>query len=261
MRTESFHSDRLVELLWRRQIATMAELKTALGSNVDVTVFRKLRPLGYRTSYSHGGRYYTLDAIVLFDDRGLWSARGVWFSRHGTLVKTAEAFVMASEAGYYVEELDQVLHVGTKDVLRSLLRMGRVGRQMMSGRHLYCSRDEVTASRQVEARRLYECRPRLGGSVIGAEAVSDELKAAMVLFYSLLDEKQRRLCAGLESLKLGHGGDVKVAEFLGVDPHTVARGRQQLLEQDFEVERIRRKGAGRRRVEKKRQKSSNESRS
>jgi len=29
----------------------------------------------------------------------------------------------------------------------------------------------------------------------------------MVLFYSLLDEKQRRLYAALESLEWGHGGD------------------------------------------------------
>ena len=35
---------------------------------------------------------------------------------------------------------------------------------------------------------------------------------------SLLDEKQRRLYAGPESLKLGYGGDRKVAEFLGMDP-------------------------------------------
>jgi len=36
---------------------------------------------------------------------------------------------------------------------------------------------------------------------------SDELKAAVFLFYSLLDEQQRRLFAGLQSTKLGHGGD------------------------------------------------------
>ena len=35
--------------------------------------------------------------------------------------------------------------------------------------------------------------------------VSDELKAAIVLFSSMLDERQRRLYAGLESLKLGYG--------------------------------------------------------
>ena len=60
----------------------------------------------------------------------------------------------------------------------------------------------------------------------------DELKAAILLFYSLLDEQQRRLFAGLESIKLGHGGDSVLAEFLGLDPHTVARGRQQLLDQN-----------------------------
>ena len=53
----------------------------------------------------------------------------------------------------------------------------------------------------------------------------EELKAAILLFYSLLDEQQRRLFAGLESIKLGHGGDSVLAEFLGLDPHTVARGR------------------------------------
>ena len=67
---------------------------------------------------------------------------------------------------------------------------------------------------------------------------------------SLLDEKQRRLYAGPESLKLGYGGDRKVAEFLGMDPHTVARGREQLLAGEFERERTRRPGSGRKPVEK-----------
>jgi hypothetical protein len=82
--------------------------------------------------------------------------------------------------------------------------------------------------------------------------VPDELRARMILYYSLLNEKQRRLYAGLESLKLGYGGDRKVAEFLGIDAHTVARGREQLLASDFEPARIRKAGAGRKAVEKKR---------
>jgi len=82
--------------------------------------------------------------------------------------------------------------------------------------------------------------------------VPDELKARVILYFSLLDEKQRRLYAGLESLKLGYGGDRKVAEFLGMDPPTVARGREQLLAGEFERERTRRPGSGRKPVEKKR---------
>jgi hypothetical protein len=72
-----------------------------------------------------------------------------------------------------------------------------------------------------------------------------------LLFYSLLDEQQRRLFAGLESIKLGHGGDSVLAVFLGLDPHTVARGRQQLLDQNVAPGRTRRSGGGRNRVEKK----------
>jgi hypothetical protein len=50
-----------------------------------------------------------------------------------------------------------------------------------------------------------------------------------------------------------------MAEFIGMDPHTVAKGRRELLEQDLEVDRIRKAGGGRKRVENKRPKSSPES--
>ena len=74
------------------------------------------------------------------------------------------------------------------------------------------------------------------------EVPAEEVEAVILLFYSLQDEQQRRLYAGLESLKLGRGGDRQLADFLDLDPHTVARGRQQLLTQDVEVERARRAG-------------------
>jgi len=80
------------------------------------------------------------------------------------------------------------------------------------------------------------------------------------LFYSLLDEKQRRLFAGLESLKQGHGGDRHIAGLLGLDAHTVSKGRRELLESDqIDRDRVRQKGAGRKPVEKKRPKSLSES--
>ena len=70
----------------------------------------------------------------------------------------------------------------------------------------------------------------------------------------MLDEKQRRLYAGLEALKLGSGGDRQIAAFLGLDPHTVSKGRRELLSQQVQRERVRQPGAGRKPVEKKRPK-------
>ena len=82
----------------------------------------------------------------------------------------------------------------------------------------------------------------------------------MILFFSLLDEKQRRLFAGLESQKLGHGGDRKIAELFGLDVHTVARGRREVFGGQIERERVRQVGGGRKAIEKKRHKSSRKSR-
>ena len=56
MRPLSYRSDELRSVLMRTKIATLDELKQALGTSIDVTVFRKLKPLGYITSYSHRGR-------------------------------------------------------------------------------------------------------------------------------------------------------------------------------------------------------------
>jgi hypothetical protein len=253
MRPVSFRSDDLRSLLLRNKMATLDELKQALGTPVNVTVFRKLKPLDYLTSYSHRGRYYALLEIARFDDNGLWSQAGVWFSRFGTLLATAEAFVNRSPRGYFAHDLARALHVEVQDALHQLAQQGRVSRQIVSGLYLYVAIDPTLQRGQLLTRRTVEAVPTLVDTS-RLQVSEEELKAAILLFYSLLDEQQRRLYAGLESLKLGRGGDDQLAHFLDLDLHTVARGRQQLLAQDVEVDRVRRAGGGRKRAEKKRPK-------
>ena len=253
MRPLSFRSDAVRALLLRNKIATLDELKQALGTPVDVTVFRKLKPLDYLTSYSHRGRYYTLREITRFDERGLWSHAEAWFSRFGTLLATAEEFVRRAPRGYFADELAPLLHVKVQDALHQLAQQERVTRQIVSGRYLYTATEPTLQRRQLLARRSVEVLPTVVDASL-LQVAAEEVKAAILLFYSLLDEQQRRLYAGWESLKLGRGGDRQLADFLDLDPHTVARGRQQLLAQDVEVDRARRAGAGRKPVEKKRPK-------
>ncbi len=240
------------QLLVECKIATMPQLKSVLGTEVDMTVFRRLRELAYHSSYSHRGKYYTLDAVAEFDDLGLWCFRSVWFSRHGTLVKTCRVLVQEAETGYATDELENVLHVGVKDPLRKLALDGRIFREKIDGRFVHFAADSFVRSKQLRARHVWEAQPQDLPFGAGLRVVPDELRAAIVLFFSLLDERQRRLYAGLESMKLGHGGDRRIAELLGLDAGTVARGRTQLLAQDVERERVRRSGGGRPPTEKKR---------
>lgn len=246
--------ERLRQLLLERRIATMEELKVALGTPVDMTVFRRLRELHYHSSYSHRGKYYTLDEVAEFDEVGLWSFRAVWFSKHGTLVRTCDVLVAESEAGYATDELENVLHVRVKDPLRKLAREERIFREEIGGRFVHFSPDASVRNRQLRARHVWDAQPGDLSFGAGVRVVPDELKAAIVLFFSVLDERQRRLYAGLESMKIGHGGDRQIADLLGLDPGTVAKGRKQLLAQDVDRERVRREGGGRPAAEKKRRK-------
>jgi hypothetical protein len=219
----------------------MPQLKTALGSDVAVTVFRKLAALPYRSSYSHRGAYYTLDSLAQYDELGLWTYRDIHFSRHGSLLDTAAVLVPRAAAGYLVEELEAVVQVAAKDALRQLAQADRVHRAEWEGRYLYCALDRARRQEQWAARQ--------------AQGPGDDVQAAKALFYSLLDEQQRRLYAGLESLAWGHGGEQRMAQLFGLDADTVARGQAELLSGQVLHGRVRRVGGGRRAVEKKRPKS------
>lgn len=252
MRPLLFDSQKLRRFFQRHPVATLPELKATLGTEVGLTVFRKLAPLSYLTSYSHRGAYYTLASIAQFDGQGLWRCRDAWFSRQGTLLDTLVAWVTPAPAGYFVRELEAALHVPVKDPLRTLVERGRLSRHTLDACWLYCAKDRARQQEQRLARQSQTPTFPLAQSSGLTLTQTEELKAAVVLFYSLLDEPRRRLFAGLESFKCGHGGDALLAELFGLDPDTVARGRRELLTGQVQRERLRAPGGGRPRVEKKR---------
>ena len=162
MRPTEFSADTIIALLRKQTIATLPEVMAALGPRASRrTAFRKLKDLDARTSYSHRGGYYTLDALADFDEHGLWSFAGVRFSRTGTLIATAESFVNHAEAGHFVDELDNLLAVGTQDPLRKLVGDGRLTRHKLAGQFLYCAADRAQQTHQLRARRLLMATPNL----------------------------------------------------------------------------------------------------
>jgi hypothetical protein len=70
------------------------------------------------------------------------------------------------------------------------------------------------------------------------------------LFYSTLNEKQRRLYTGLESIKIGYGGDKLIAQLFNINQETVSKGRQELVSGNFEKQGVRKPGSGRPKIKK-----------
>jgi hypothetical protein len=195
--------------------------------------------------------YYTLQSIAKFNAEGLWSQRAVWFSQFGGLLETAKAFIEHSEAGYSAAELREALHVETKHCLLRLIRAGKVRREKLQGCYIYFCSEAKKYSSQRKARIQRKLRPLATMLVTNPALAEEEAKAVVLLFLSTLDERQRRLYAGLESLKLGYGGDSYIADLFGMDPHTVARGRWDLEKGNCDTSRLRAEGGGRSSMEKK----------
>ena len=251
MRTEQYLLKDLGAYFKCHKIATIDQLQSVLGNPKQRTVFRKLKSLDYLSSYSHRGMYYTLQSIAEFDADGLWSHRAVWFSRFGSLLDTAKAFIEHSEAGYSAAELQEALHVETKHCLLKLVRVGQLHREKSQGCYVYFCSEPRKYRLQLKAREQRKHKPLATMLVANPDLAEEEAKAVVLLFLSALDKRQRRLFAGLESLKLGYGGDSYIADLFGMDPHTVARGRRELEKGDWDTSRLRAKGGGRNLVEKK----------
>ena len=231
----------------------MDQLKDILGTSAASTILRKLRSIGYLSCYSHRGSFYTLSSIPKFNQLGLWHHEKASFSKYGNLINTCSALVKSSHCGFSVHELNQILRVETKSPLRHLERNRQITRTKHDGVFVYFSNDPGQSQLQ-QTNRSQRIVSEPASEASDSHLLPDELKAAIILFYSLLNEKQRRLFAGLESLKRGYGGDQFIAQLLGIDPHTVARGRRELLDGEIEPGAIRQSGGGRVPVEKKRPK-------
>ena len=257
MRPPEFQAETLDEYFQRHPVATLEQLQAALGAPSERTVFRKLDALEYLSSYSDRGKFYTLQSIAAFDEEGLWSWRAIWFSCFGNLLDTAEAFVDRSGGGYTAAELSASLHVECKHALVELVRRERLERERIEHCYVYFSVQADQHRRQRRERMGH--RVSMSLLLSNPDLAVEEAKAAVALFLATLDERQCRLYAGLESLKIGHGGDEHIAALFGLDRHTVARGREELLSNSELPTGVRQSGGGRPSVEKKRPKSSSTS--
>ena len=237
-------SQPLVDLIRERKVVMYADLQNALGPVSRQTVYRKMLEIEVRSSYSHGGRYYTLDECADYDSNGLWSYGEIHFSRHNTLNDTL-VYLVDQPCGLLARDLKQTVKLEVLTVLRRLIKTGRMFRTKIGDHYVYFS---TNADRRRRQRHRLTAPPILWAPPF-VEAVQR--------FCGTLNEKQRRLFAGLEALRADSGGDRNVADLLGMSRTTVTKGRKQLLSGDFEENRIRKLGGGRKSIKKKPPNSTN----
>lgn len=142
----------LERLFQRRPMAVLGQLRRALGASAS-TVFRVLARVGYLTSYSHAGKYYTLRSVPSFDTHGLWFCGEIRFSTQGTLRATLVFLVRQAPAGHTHEELEALVGLRVHDTLRSLVETHQLGREQVAAVYVYVDTDPRRAAVQLDGRR------------------------------------------------------------------------------------------------------------
>lgn len=143
----------LRRLFQRFPVVDLERLQQTLDTRSRMSAFRRLKELGYRSSFTHAGRYYTLADIPQFDEHGLWFRQGIGFSRAGTLKATVVELVGGADAGRTHSELEQLLRVRVYNALLGLVQERRIGRERIDRWYLYVDSDAGRAAEQVLRRR------------------------------------------------------------------------------------------------------------
>jgi hypothetical protein len=119
------------------------------------SVRRFLAKIGYFSSFTHNGKWYTLASIPRFSSKGLWFYRDIGFSRHGPLTHTLVNLVEKSTSGMTADQLGQLLRCRCHAVLVQLCRKGQLQRQKPGGSYVYLSTDPAKADIQEKALQPY----------------------------------------------------------------------------------------------------------
>lgn len=143
----------VADLFRKTPVMDMPALERALGGRSRRSLFRDLEALGYLSSYTHTGRYYTLASVPDFDPDGLWRYQGIGFSRDGTLKATVRRLAEAAEAGRTQRELQLRLQARVHNPLLDLVVHKRLRRESIAAEYVYVAAVRAQAEQQLEHRR------------------------------------------------------------------------------------------------------------
>ncbi len=170
----------LIRVFRKKYIVNLDELFHVLDTSSRMSVFRRLKPMGYLTSFTHAGRYYTLTDIPKFGRFGLWFYQDVGFSRAGTLKSTIVDIVHSSEDGMTPKEMLNLLRLqvpnSLHNTLHELTKNKKLERHRLQKLPLYTSIDSDIAQNQM-ATRCEKIKSRL---LIPAVPSIEETTAVLV---------------------------------------------------------------------------------
>jgi len=152
-------TQQLEKLFDAKPVIVLEEIQKALGSASRATIFRLLVKVSYCRSYNYNGKYYTKHDLTRYDKQGLFSYKGIHFSRDGNLSATVARLVRESLLGHTQRELRELLRVKVQTSLLKMVHHKQLVRSKVAGQFLYLHPDsEIRVAQLAKRQELFEQR-------------------------------------------------------------------------------------------------------
>jgi hypothetical protein len=136
------------KLFIKEKCVTMKDICQVLEYS-DRSVQRLLKKLGYYSSFTHNGKWYTLEHIPDFDENGLWFYQGIGFSKWRNLTATILYLVENSVKGLTASELSSILSPSCPPILNKIHKAGKINRVKTPRGFIYISMNSATKKGQL----------------------------------------------------------------------------------------------------------------
>ena len=150
-------AQQLENLFDAKPVIVLKEMQKVLGSASRATIFRHLMKVSYCRSYNCNGRYYTKHDSTRYDRHGLFSYKGIHFSRDGNLSATVARLICESSFGHTQRELQELLQVRVQTSLLTMVHDKQLARFKVAGQFIYLHSDsEIRIEQLTKRRELFE---------------------------------------------------------------------------------------------------------
>lgn len=145
---QTIHED-LIQIFQTQQVMDFQSLQKKLKNRSSRSIFRYLSSVGYFSSFTHAGKYYTLKNIPQLNSVGVWFYHKIGFSKYGTLKNTIIQLIDDADAGKTHDELKMQLHIRLHNTLLDLVKTNKILRRKLQSDYVYFSINPKKLKKQI----------------------------------------------------------------------------------------------------------------
>ncbi len=156
------------------------------------TIRRDIKELNGITSYTHRGKYITLQNIPAFDRNGIWFYRDIGFTKYRNSLDLIVNLINNSEKSYTKAELEDIMKIQISKQIQILLKQNRLQRVKLGAKYCYLSEELARNKKRkmqildIDVEEYYDKKIRIPDLISVLKAVLAEYKIDMAELRKLI---------------------------------------------------------------------------